>query len=50
VREGKIVARQIMKMTLSCDHRIVDGALGARFVNGVKQKLENVEMWKLLTA
>lgn len=48
VREGKIVVRQIMKLTLSCDHRIVDGASGARFINGIKQKLENAEMWKML--
>ena len=50
VRDGKIVARQMMKMTLSCDHRIVDGALGARFVNAIKLKLEDVELWKRLTA
>ena len=50
VQEGKIVARQIMKLTLSCDHRTVDGALGARFLNAIKQKLENIDLWKLLTA
>jgi pyruvate dehydrogenase E2 component (dihydrolipoamide acetyltransferase) len=48
VREGKVVVRQMMKITLSCDHRVVDGALGARFVNAVKSKLENTELWKLL--
>jgi pyruvate dehydrogenase E2 component (dihydrolipoamide acetyltransferase) len=50
VREGKVVVRQMMKLTLSCDHRVVDGALGARFINAIKQKLENLELWKLLTA
>ena len=50
VRDDKVVARSIMKMTLSADHRIVDGAMAARFVNAVKQKLENLELWKLLTA
>jgi len=50
VRDGKIVVRQIMKLTLSCDHRIVDGALGAKFINGIKQKLEDIELWKRLTA
>ncbi len=49
VRDDKVVVRSIMKMTLSADHRIIDGAMAARFVNAVKQKLENIELWKLLT-
>jgi pyruvate dehydrogenase E2 component (dihydrolipoamide acetyltransferase) len=49
VRDGKIVVRQMMKLTLSCDHRIVDGALGAKFTNAIKQKLEDLELWKRLT-
>ena len=48
VRDDKVVVRSIMKMTLSSDHRIIDGAMAARFVNAVKQKLENLELWKLL--
>jgi len=48
VREDKIVVRQMMKMTLSVDHRLIDGALGAQFVNAVKSKLEDVELWKRL--
>jgi len=48
VREGKIVVRQMLKLTLSCDHRIVDGALGARFANGVRKKLQDLALWKLL--
>jgi pyruvate dehydrogenase E2 component (dihydrolipoamide acetyltransferase) len=50
VRDDKVVVRSIMKMTLSSDHRIIDGAMAARFANAVKQKLENMELWKLLTA
>jgi pyruvate dehydrogenase E2 component (dihydrolipoamide acetyltransferase) len=50
VRDDKVVVRSIMKMTLSSDHRIIDGAMAARFVNAVKQKLEDPELWKLLTA
>jgi pyruvate dehydrogenase E2 component (dihydrolipoamide acetyltransferase) len=46
VRDGNVVVRQMMKITLSCDHRIVDGALGARFINAVKQKLEDVAQWE----
>ena len=50
VRDDKVVVRSIMKITLSADHRIIDGAMAARFVNAVKQKLENIELWKLLMA
>ena len=50
VRDDKVVVRSIMKMTLSSDHRIIDGAMAARFINAVKQKLENIELWKLLAA
>ena len=49
VRDGKVVVRQLMKITLSSDHRIVDGALAARFVNAIKAKLEDIELWKRLT-
>jgi pyruvate dehydrogenase E2 component (dihydrolipoamide acetyltransferase) len=48
--EGKVVLRSIMKMTLSADHRLIDGAMAARFLNAVKQKLEDLELWKLLAA
>ncbi|MEK7676037.1 MAG: dihydrolipoamide acetyltransferase family protein [Verrucomicrobiota bacterium] len=50
VREDKLVIRQIMKMTLSVDHRLIDGALGAQFVNAIKAKLEDIELWKRLTS
>jgi pyruvate dehydrogenase E2 component (dihydrolipoamide acetyltransferase) len=50
VRNGQVVVRQIMKMTLSSDHRIVDGALAAKFINAIKQKLEDLELWKRLTS
>ncbi len=40
VLEEKIEIRPIMEMTLSCDHRVVDGYLGARFLQEIKQGLE----------
>ncbi|HEX7280279.1 MAG TPA: dihydrolipoamide acetyltransferase family protein [Solirubrobacterales bacterium] len=40
VRDGEIVAAQLMKATLSCDHRILYGAEGAEFLARVKQLLE----------
>ncbi len=39
--DGKPAVRKIMKITLSSDHRIVDGAIAARFLNEVKQRLED---------
>ena len=41
VSEGKIVVGNMMKVTLSCDHRTVDGASGAKFLNTLKDTLEN---------
>ena len=40
VADGKIVAGKRMKVTLSCDHRSVDGASGAQFLETVRQYLE----------
>jgi pyruvate dehydrogenase E2 component (dihydrolipoamide acetyltransferase) len=41
VREGEITIRQMMRATMSCDHRVVDGAIGAQFLQTFKQILEN---------
>jgi pyruvate dehydrogenase E2 component (dihydrolipoamide acetyltransferase) len=49
VKDDQIVIRAMMKLTLSVDHRIVDGTVGALFVNALKMKLEDVELWKSLT-
>jgi pyruvate dehydrogenase E2 component (dihydrolipoamide acetyltransferase) len=40
VREGKVVARKMMSATFSGDHRIVDGALGAQYLQELKALLE----------
>jgi len=50
VRGEEIVARPIMKMTLSSDHRLIDGATAARFVNSIKTKLEDNGLWSALTS
>jgi len=42
----EIVVRDLMKITLSADHRVIDGALAAAFVNAVKRKLENGRYWR----
>jgi pyruvate dehydrogenase E2 component (dihydrolipoamide acetyltransferase) len=44
VRDGEIVVRSIMHVTMSCDHRVVDGATGARFLQTFKQMLETPAM------
>jgi pyruvate dehydrogenase E2 component (dihydrolipoamide acetyltransferase) len=46
VRDGEIVIRTMMNMTLSGDHRLTDGAEGAQFINEIKRLLENP--WSLV--
>jgi pyruvate dehydrogenase E2 component (dihydrolipoamide acetyltransferase) len=41
VKNGQIVVGNIMKVTLSCDHRVVDGATGAAFLQTFKNYMEN---------
>ena len=41
IKNGQIVPGNIMKLTFSCDHRVVDGATGAAFLQSIKQLLEN---------
>jgi pyruvate dehydrogenase E2 component (dihydrolipoamide acetyltransferase) len=44
VKHGKIEVAQIMSVTLSCDHRAVDGALGAELIGAFKMLIENPVM------
>lgn len=41
VQDGQLVARRRLRITMSCDHRVIDGATGAAFLRTVKQMLEN---------
>ena len=41
VKDGQVVPGNVMKVTLSCDHRVVDGATGAAFLQDFKNLLEN---------
>lgn len=41
VKKGEIVPGNVMKVTLSCDHRVVDGAVGSAFLNTFKNYMEN---------
>ncbi len=41
VKNGQVVPGNVMKVTMSCDHRTVDGASGAAFLNTFKGYLEN---------
>ena len=38
---AQVVPGKVMKLTLSCDHRVVDGATGAAFMQEVKSLLEH---------
>src|SRR5687767_11507926 len=44
VKNGKIEAAHIMSVTMSCDHRAVDGALGAQLIGAFKTLIENPVM------
>ena len=44
VRDAEITVRSIMHITMSCDHRVVDGATGAKFLQTFKQMLEQPGM------
>jgi pyruvate dehydrogenase E2 component (dihydrolipoamide acetyltransferase) len=41
VKDGEVVPGNVMKVTLSCDHRVVDGASGAEFLQTFKEYMEN---------
>ncbi len=41
VVNGQVVPRRRMRMTMSCDHRVIDGATGARFLQTLTMMLEN---------
>jgi pyruvate dehydrogenase E2 component (dihydrolipoamide acetyltransferase) len=40
VEEGQVVVRPLVKVTMSCDHRVIDGATGAKFLQTLKEMLE----------
>jgi pyruvate dehydrogenase E2 component (dihydrolipoamide acetyltransferase) len=44
VRDGQVVVRNIMNVTMSCDHRVIDGATGAKFLQTLKRMLEQPAM------
>ncbi|MGO8816680.1 MAG: dihydrolipoamide acetyltransferase family protein [Terriglobia bacterium] len=46
VKNDQVVVRTMMKMTLSSDHRVIDGALAARFLNSIRKNLEEISLWQ----
>jgi pyruvate dehydrogenase E2 component (dihydrolipoamide acetyltransferase) len=41
VVDGEVAVRKRMRLTMSCDHRVVDGATGAKFLQTLRRMLEN---------
>ena len=41
VRDGELVVRALMELTLTCDHRILYGADAAEFLSRIRERLEN---------
>lgn len=46
VKNDQVAIRSMMKMTLSSDHRLIDGALAARFLNSIRKTLEEKSLWQ----
>jgi pyruvate dehydrogenase E2 component (dihydrolipoamide acetyltransferase) len=44
VRDGEVTVRNVMQVTMSCDHRVVDGATGAKYLQTYRQMLEQPGM------
>lgn len=44
VKDGEVVPGNVMRVTLSCDHRVVDGVTGSEFLNTFKSYMENPMM------
>jgi pyruvate dehydrogenase E2 component (dihydrolipoamide acetyltransferase) len=44
VVDGKVEVRRRMRVTMSCDHRVIDGALGAKFLQTLRRLIENPMM------
>ena len=45
VAEGEIMIRKVMNLCLTIDHKIIDGAVGQRFLNSVKRYIENPQLF-----
>jgi pyruvate dehydrogenase E2 component (dihydrolipoamide acetyltransferase) len=43
VRGGSVVVAKVATLTLSCDHRVVDGAIGAQFLQALRQTIESAD-------
>ena len=41
MKDGAVIPGNVMKVTLSCDHRVVDGVVGSMFLNTFKNYMEN---------
>jgi pyruvate dehydrogenase E2 component (dihydrolipoamide acetyltransferase) len=41
VVKGELEIRSRLRVTMSCDHRVIDGAIGARFLQTLRRMLEN---------
>jgi pyruvate dehydrogenase E2 component (dihydrolipoamide acetyltransferase) len=41
VVDGKVEVRPRMRITMSCDHRVIDGATGAKFLQTLRRFIEN---------
>ena len=45
---GKVAARDMLPLTLGCDHRAVDGFYAGQFLQSVREEMEKIELWQTL--
>jgi pyruvate dehydrogenase E2 component (dihydrolipoamide acetyltransferase) len=41
VVDGELEVRRRLRVTMSCDHRVIDGAVGAKFLQTLRRLIEN---------
>ena len=46
--EGKVGSRNILSLTLGCDHRAVDGYYAGQFLRSIREEIESIELWQPL--
>jgi pyruvate dehydrogenase E2 component (dihydrolipoyllysine-residue acetyltransferase) len=47
LQDGKVGTRNVLSLTLGCDHRAVDGYYAGEFLRAIREEIEKIELWQL---